>query len=296
LGATVNKPPEFIASYWTLAGNVMPRAPSQVSPIPFEARAQAAARAGFRGIGLMHDDLRATVARLGLPTMKRILEDNGLVHLELEFLGDWFASGERRRASDLLRIQLLTAAEFLGARHIKVGADSSGEEWPIGRLAAEFFRLCEAAAQHGTSIALELLPWTQLATIDRALAVVKEADASNGGLLLDIWHLHRAGQDLDAIAEIPRRYLCAAELNDAGLAEGPLWEDTINRRKPCGQGVLDLAGFIDGLATAGFHGPYGIEIISTEHRLLPVDVAAKVALESATQQFLRGGPPRPGSP
>ncbi|HYF16626.1 MAG TPA: sugar phosphate isomerase/epimerase, partial [Ramlibacter sp.] len=115
MGAAVGAP-EFIASYWTLAGPVLPRSASQVSPFRFEDRVRAAAEAGYRGIGLMHDDLRAVRARLGCPVMRRLLQEHALVHLELEFPTDWFADGNRRERSEALATELLEAAAALDAR------------------------------------------------------------------------------------------------------------------------------------------------------------------------------------
>ena len=58
-------------------------------------------RAGFKGIGLWHADIEHVLDSYTLPQMKRILDDNGLKHVEVEFLADWFLPpGERRTASD----------------------------------------------------------------------------------------------------------------------------------------------------------------------------------------------------
>ena len=42
--------------------------------------------------------------------MKRLFGDHGIVHIELEFLGDWFEAGEKKIASDRIRKDLLEAA------------------------------------------------------------------------------------------------------------------------------------------------------------------------------------------
>ena len=62
----------------------------------------------------------ATAGKIGLPEMKRILDDNGIKYVEMEFLLDWFADGERRRESDKIRAEMLEAAAALGMRDIKV--------------------------------------------------------------------------------------------------------------------------------------------------------------------------------
>jgi hypothetical protein len=65
--------------------------------------------------------------------MKQILDDNGIKHIELEFLTDWFMEGERKRQSDIRRKLLLDAAEVLRAHHVKVG-DFFQEKAPMPHL------------------------------------------------------------------------------------------------------------------------------------------------------------------
>ncbi len=42
---------ELIAAYFTLAGDAYPFGPTQISPFPFRDRVEAAARAGWKGMG-----------------------------------------------------------------------------------------------------------------------------------------------------------------------------------------------------------------------------------------------------
>ena len=88
---------ELLAAYWTIAGDVYPMGPTEVSPFSFRDRMEAAGQAGFKGIGLVHNGMMATMDEIGYPAMKTILKQNGIEHIELEFLVDWYHSGERRR-------------------------------------------------------------------------------------------------------------------------------------------------------------------------------------------------------
>ena len=92
---------------------------------------------------------RAPARQHSLPEMKRILDDNGIRHLELEFLTDWFVDGEKRKASDVTRRMLLESAAVLGARHIKVG-DFFKTPRPHAEAGREFAQLCGEARDHGT--------------------------------------------------------------------------------------------------------------------------------------------------
>jgi hypothetical protein len=72
--------------------------------------------------------------------MKQILDDNGIKHVELEFLTDWFLDGDRKIKSDACKQNLFKAAEVLDARHIKVG-DFFREKCPMSRLVEAFASL-----------------------------------------------------------------------------------------------------------------------------------------------------------
>lgn len=282
--------PELLAAYWTIAGDVYPGAPTEVSPYPLQARAAAAARAGYTGMGLVHADLVANTRTMGLAGIKRVLDDHGIRHVEVEFLGDWYqpASDPRRVASDQARRELLESAAVLGARNLKISPmlfDDNPPDVPLMR--DEFARLCEEARGVGTNVLIEMMPFTNVKTIDQAMAIIAGADQPNGGILLDIWHVARGGMDYSEIAKIPARFLKGVELDDANReVVGTLFEDTRFQRQLCGQGSFNPPAFIAAVIAAGFDAPYyGIEIISESFRKQPLDVMAKTSFDTAIQQF-----------
>ena len=59
-----------------------------------------------------------------------------------------------------------------------------------------------------------------------------------------------------------------------------------DRRRYCGEGPFDLPGIVAALRTAGWSGPWGVEILSTEHRRLDVRQAAAHAATTA-RNFLQ---------
>jgi sugar phosphate isomerase/epimerase len=114
---------ELLATCWTHAGDAMPIAGRHLSPLDLRVRARAVAAAGFTGIGFTIDDLEAAKATYGLPLVKQICEDLGLVvHLEVELLENWWTTDRRRRESDETRASLLAAAEVLEAQEALVDA------------------------------------------------------------------------------------------------------------------------------------------------------------------------------
>lgn len=279
---------DFIASYWTIAGkaNLVGGLDVDGSSIPFADRAAAARRVGYRGMGLQHTDLVKTVKKYGHAGIKSILADNGMKYLEVEFLVDWFTGGERRRASDTVRRDLLEMAEKVGTRHIKVGGDMEGKTWPMDLLIESFATLCDQAADVGSTVAIEVLPWTNIADIETGLKIVKDAGKDNGSLVLDIWHMQRGHIDYESLTAIPPRYIGYIELNDADAKPiGTLLEDTVHRRKLCGRGDFDVPRFLRCIKATGYDGPFGIEIISVEQRGRPLDEACAISYATAMDQF-----------
>jgi sugar phosphate isomerase/epimerase len=276
---------DLLASYWTIAGGAVPLTEKDYSPFDFKARAESAARAGFKGMGLWHSDLARILETRNLKEMKQILDDNGLIHLELEFLTDWFAEGEKKEQSDILKRKLLSAAEALGARHLKVG-DLQKQITPMPLLIDAFAALCEEAANHGTRVAFEFMPFAMISTLPEALAMVQGAGAKNGGLCIDLWHVSKLRIPFAEIARIPPKYIMAVELND-GTFEAPwsLHEDTVNHRRLCGEGEFDVKGFIAALQKAGYKGPWGIEVLNEELRKRPLEELTTRAYKTTMAQF-----------
>jgi sugar phosphate isomerase/epimerase len=276
--------PDLIASYFTVAGDLLPHAPSLVSPIALEERVAVAARAGFTGMGFHFADAEAGRARLGDAGMRALLADHDMRWIELEALLDWFADGERGARSHEQRRIALDQAEALGAFQIKVAGDLAGD-WPIDRMAEAFAMLCDEAAERGARVTIELLPFSNLATVARGLAVV--GGHANGGLMFDAWHVARGHIPLADIAALAPGLCRGVELNDgAATPEMPdFYDDTIYCRRFPGEGAFDLRGLISATRAAGYTGPCGVEILSNAHRALSVEEAAKRAFESAAALF-----------
>jgi sugar phosphate isomerase/epimerase len=274
---------DLLASYWAIAGDAYPGAPSEVSRFPIEDRLEVAAETGFTGIGLLHADLLAIERTTPLTKLAPRLQELGLRHVEVECLINWFATGEPREASNRQRTDLLRAAEALGARHIKVNGDLQGVEWPMETLAEEFGRLCRQAAEVGAMVAIEFMPFSGIPDAQSALEVVTAAGEPNGKLLVDIWHVARAGTPLDQIAQLPADVIAHVEIDDARAEpEGGMWNDTIHNRLLPGEGELEVVGFLSAIRATGYGGPVGVEVISKTHRLLPLREAAEASYRAAT--------------
>ena len=165
--------PQLLGSYWTLAAGADPSA-DQRCLHDFRLRVEIAAKAGFTAMGFWHADIAETLKRYKFSEMKQILDGNGITHVELEWLLDWFCTDQRRVASDQTRELLLNAAEQLGARHIKIG-DLGNDCAEVPQLTEEFALLCHQGAERGTNVLFELLPagFSRAPSLDAVLSICR---------------------------------------------------------------------------------------------------------------------------
>lgn len=280
--------PELVATCWLTAGAAAPLTADERSPERIEDRVRVAADAGFTGFGLLHADLVTVRDSMGYDAFGQLLEESGIRYLELEMLVDWFRDGSAGEASLLVRRDLLAAAERLPVRHIKAGGDFSGNPWPVAAMVADFRTLCRQVADAGTRIGIEPIAFANIRTPADALRLVEEAGHPAGGMVLDVWHLGRLGLPMSVVREVPVEAIVTTELDDAvDEVVGTLLEDTLNERRLPGEGVLDVVGFIRAVRATGYTGPWGLEIISHEHRAKPMAQAVHDAVEAALAQFAR---------
>lgn len=276
-------PIELVATCWTSAGDVAPLSPNEASPVDVFERIGAVAATGWSGMGLAQDDLRQIADGPGFPAVRRALTQAGLRHIDVELLTDWWETGEARRTSDRVRALLFGAADGLGAQHLKIGTAFGDALGSTGSLVAPLRELADEAADHGLRLMLEPMPFSMIASIPTGADLVRAVDRENCGLVVDAWHVFRAGTSLrDLAACLSLDILFGVELNDADADPvGSLFEDTRDRRRLCGQGAFDLVGLIQMLAATGWAGPWGVEILSDEHRAKDVTVALAEARETA---------------
>jgi len=281
---------DLLASYWTLAGPVELHTGREWSLFDVVDRVTAAANAGFRGLGLWHADLLHILEKRGLHELRTILDDGGMVHIELEFLWDWFLDPgtDERRRSDQRRRTLLDAAGVLGARHVKVG-NFAGRQVPVGLLTERFAELCAEAAEHGTSVAYEFMYRDATAgSLEAALSVVRGAGAANGGLALDLWHVVDLDVSTASVRELPAGTVVAAEVSDGARSPGSGARRTMRDRRLPGDGDFDIGGFVAAVRAAGFQGPWGVELLSAAIGDVGPAELARRAYRSTIELVARG--------
>jgi sugar phosphate isomerase/epimerase len=278
---------DLIAACWTTGGDCVPLPGREVSPLHLHERIDATARAGFTGFGIVHHDLAHYLS--GGHTLRELqqrLSDAGIRQVQLEFLVDWWLPPEQQVASEPMTRLLLEASEVLQPVHVKTGPDVTGGDFHLDAYAERFHDVCERFAQVGTVLSMEFMPFGNVSTLAQAVDLIRTAGHPAGGLMIDLWHLMRGSGTLEELSQVPIELITGVELDDGSLQPvGTGYEDTINRRRLCGRGEFPVVEFIGIMHAMGWKGPWGLEIISEEHRALPLDKAVSEAYRTTTACF-----------
>ena len=173
-------------------------------------------------------------------------------------------------------------ADILTPAFIKIGSDLGPPTAQLESLVPPLHELATQATEHGTRIAIETMPFSIISTVPMGVEIISATAHPAVGLLLDAWHVFRAGTSLEDLrAALSPAMIFGVELDDAAQdAVGNLFEDTLDHRLLCGEGSFDLRGLVEVLRDKGFDGPWGVEILSSSFRQLPVGQALKLAAES----------------
>jgi sugar phosphate isomerase/epimerase len=156
--------------------------------------------------------------------------------------------------------------------------------------------IARVLAEHGLRLGLEFVSPYHLRRklshefIFTPLAMLELANdlGPNGGLLVDSFHLHAAGEPMSVLAKVPAKQIVLVHLNDAPPVPLANLED--GKRCLPGEGNIDLAGFLGQLKSAPYTGPIAVEVFSDDLRSLPPQVAAARAF-AATHKYLTTLPP-----
>ena len=276
--------PDLVASFFTLSGAGFGEPPRN----SFVERCEAAAAAGFAGIGLHAEDLPRTVAGgTDIGEMQSVLRINGMQLVEIEFLGGWALPPVEGAPPATSARGIEAVAQVLGGRHVSAGEFrgdvSLDTDGAMDAAAAALRTSADRLAAHGLLVAVEAFPWSAISTVGRATELVRRSGAPNAGLMIDVWHFYNSGADLEALQDLPGAGVAAVQLNDGQRVRDDFLRHARAGRELPGQGELDVLGLIRAVRRAGFDGPYCVEVNTPDFRALPVDEAARQAAETATQ-------------
>ncbi len=266
----------------------------------FDALLDAAAAAGFAAMAvstLMLEQLLS--AGRTATSVLRDASTAGLTLSQLDGMSSWAPVWYGDDVSPALRERfdcpaarcLELATEFQLEAVVAVGVFDRGE---LGRdvLVDAFGAFCDAAVHSGQRVDLEPIPYWGVPDLATAWDIVAGAGRSNGGILVDTWHLQKGSRDLESdlelLAGIPAACLTNVQLADAAVAAEA---DTLRaegqlRRFP-GDGELALERIVSIIAGKGGLRWIGAELAGTHIDGLPIREAARRCAESTKDTLTR---------
>ena len=125
--------------------------------------------------------------------------------------------------------------------------------------------------------------------LDAALAVVEGADAPNGGLAIDTWHMAKLGIDAGRPAARSRRGTSAGSSSPtASTRTCPTSSTRPSTTGSCpARASSRSATTSPPAASVGYEGPWGVEVLSEELRNLPIEQI----FDRSTRRAARSSPP-----
>ena len=145
----------------------------------------------------------------------------------------------------------------------------------IDRAADDLAELGERAKARGLRIGFEALAWGRHINDHRdAWEVVRRADHSHVGLILDSFHTLSRKIDPDTIRAIPGDKIFFVQLADAPLIDMDLFYWSRHFRNMPGEGDLPVVDFMRAVSSTGYAGPLSLEVFNDQFRGgSPVEIA-----------------------
>jgi 4-hydroxyphenylpyruvate dioxygenase len=228
---------------------------------------QAIAAAGFDGIEIFENDLLTYSATPR--EVRAMVADHGLETYLFQPFRDFEGLPEPYRSRAFERAE--RKFDLMG----ELGCDlvlicSNALPVAIGgidRCAADFHELGERAKQRGIRVGYEALAWGRHVFDHRdAWEIVRRADHSNVGLILDSFHTLSRKIDPETIRSIPGDKIFFVQLADAPKFDMDLLYWSRHFRNMPGQGDLPVGAFTRAVLAAGYAGPLSLEIFNDQFR------------------------------
>jgi sugar phosphate isomerase/epimerase len=227
-----------------------------------------AAKYGFEAVDI---DALALVESHSIDGARELLSKHGLVIGSIGLPVEWRGSEERFRADLPKLTQAAAAAAALGCTscctYVLPSTDLNAAHFMA--LATRRLRTCaQILGAYGIRLGLEFVGphhlrtrWKHpfIWTVEETLDWIDAIGESNVGLLYDAYHWYTNGLTVADIEKLRPEQIVHVHINDA--PDVPVEDVLDNGRVYPGEGVIDLAGFLQGLAKIGYKGAVSQEIL-----------------------------------
>ncbi|MBP90197.1 MAG: xylose isomerase [Planctomycetaceae bacterium] len=252
---------------------------STIRPTPILDKITIAGETGYAAIELWHDEIDTHIAQGGtIGDLKSALADHGLAVPTTIYLGGWFDSTGEGHATAIEECKRRMAQSVeLGAPYIIAGPPGGTTNYDLG--ASHYRELLEIGEQIGVKPAMEFLGFVdQLNTIEDALEVMTKAGRDGATTVLDPFHIFRGGGSVESIAKLTADQVAVSHFND--VVDNPPREQQHDKDRVLpGDGVFDLARYIELLTQIGYDGFLSLELFREDLWQQDPREVARVGLE-----------------
>lgn len=230
----------------------------------------AASQAGYDGIEIFENDL--LLFHESPNVVRKMAEDAGLKIIALQPFRDFEGMPEGKRQKNFLRAEKkFDVMEQLGTEKLLICSNVSPHAInDKSRCAADLNQLAVQAAKRGFQIGYEALAWGRyIKDYQDAWELVKMADHTNLGIILDSFHIFARGQDLSLISSMPGDKITLVQVADAPYLNMDVLQWSRHYRCFPGQGDFNNVDLIKAIKQTGYNGYLSHEIFNDEFRGAP---------------------------
>ncbi|MFC4777261.1 sugar phosphate isomerase/epimerase family protein [Paenibacillus sp. GCM10023252] len=224
---------------------------------------------GFESVDL---DVLAFVRDYGAERANAILKDNLITVGAFGLPVEWRSTEEKFQEGLAVLVESAAAAAAVGCQacctYILPSTDESSAHFMA--VATKRMRvIARILGAYGIKLGLEFVgphhlrtAWNNpfIWTVQETLDWIDAIGEPNVGLLYDAYHWYTNELTVEDILSLRAEQIVHVHLNDA--KDVPVQDVLDNDRLYPGEGVIDLAGFLEALRTIGYAGPVSQEILS----------------------------------
>jgi sugar phosphate isomerase/epimerase len=224
---------------------------------------------GFQGFDVDIVEIAGRVKSKGMPYARRLIDSAKIRVGTFPLPLDWDTDDDRFRPELEKLPEYAQVAAELGCTRCVATIQPAGDKRPYHEN-FEFHRrrfadVCGALAPAGVRLgvgfrAAENLRQSQafqfIHDLDALSLLVNMIDASNFGLVLDVWEVHVSGGTVESVRGLAPEKIVAVQLADVPAEYEPPGELTeASRSLPAEEGGIGLPAYLTALAELGYDGP-----------------------------------------
>jgi len=258
---------------------------STIMTTPLEKAILAAEKAGFEGFDLWRENLEEYLKAKSIKDLVKLFASIKIKPVCLTGVGDFM-----QKTSDgfeKIKRQILLLFEILKELSVDtVVINEPDMRWDYQdslKIAVERIQqLSEVAIKYDVKLALEYLGFSDFINcMKRALAIYDEVESKNVGLLVDTYHMYKAGDQLSEFEKIPYGSIFFAHI--ANVLDIPREKITDAQREYPSQGKLDLLPVLKLLESKGYNGYLSVELFRKDYWEEDPLRVARLARESVVE-------------